>query len=573
MRTLPSLNHLLLERAENNPANAALMFLPDGEQLGEQLTFAQLHANASRIASILRSIGNQHDRVLLIYPSSNDYIAGFFGCLYAGLVAIPAYPPRNTHHAERLSKIIADAGAKYVLTLSRFVEDITTRTPLTLPKDGRIIATDSIMDYSETDSLVFPAASDTIAYLQYTSGSTGSPKGVMVSHGNLLHNLEAYRSRAHHHESNTHVSWLPIFHDLGLIKGILQPLYVGATCVFMPPVAFIQKPLRWLKTITDYGAAVSGGPNFAYDLCVDKIGLEERDGLRLDSWRVALNGAEPIRAGTIERFTQEFAPYGFHRKTFFPAYGLAEATLIVSMNEDVDEPRVEHFSQSELEQGHAIAMPESPDTRALVSCGMPWEQDVQVVAPNTRIPCDEGYVGEIWVHGPSVAKGYWANEAATKDTFQARIVGHEIEFMRTGDLGFYREGHLYITGRLKDLIIIRGANHYPQDIEFTVERAYPGLNKTFGAAFSIVADGKDRLIVVQEVERSVRGTIDAQRAMESIRAAVAKKNGVEVHGIVLLPPASIQKTSSGKIQRQACKTEYLSGRLNVLAQWTKPPTM
>jgi 8-amino-7-oxononanoate synthase len=409
---------------------------------------------------------------------------------------------------------------------------------------------------------------DTLAFLQYTSGSTGTPKGVMLDHSNLLHNSALIAHAFEHTRSGSGVFWLPSYHDMGLIGGILQPLYVGRPNILMSPMSFLQKPYRWLSAISRFGGTTSGGPNFAYDLCVRKITPEQKATLDLSSWLVAFNGAEPVRADTVEAFCQAFEPCGFRREAFYPCFGLAEATLIVSGGYAKRPPVIRWFDAAALANNQvADAEPEEEGVHALVGCGetLP-DQTIVIADPDTMTRAAPDQIGEIWVSGPSVAKGYWQQPQATQETFRAFLKDTgEGPFLRTGDLGFMKDCELFVTGRIKDLLILHGANVYPQDIELTVYRSHPHLLPDCGAAFTVESEGQERLVVVQEIHRRHRA--DAGEVFQAIRRAVAEEHDLPVEAMVLVEAGSIPKTSSGKIQRHACRAAYLSRCLAVVAQW------
>jgi acyl-CoA synthetase (AMP-forming)/AMP-acid ligase II/acyl carrier protein len=362
---------------------------------------------------------------------------------------------------------------------------------------------------------------------------------------------------------------------MGLIGNVLQPLYLGIKSVLMPPAAFIQKPARWLHAISRYRATTSGGPNFAYELCARKVSPEQRVGLDLSSWEVAFNGAEPVRASTFVRFTETFKDHGLKPSAFYPCYGMAETTLVVSGG-SAARPIIRNVEAAALEEGRVVevdggpAGPGGDGTRALVSCGRTWLEKVRVVDPTTRTVCPENRVGEIWVSSGSVAQGYWNRPQQTEESFRARLADTgEGPFLRTGDLGFFRGEELVITGRLKDVIIIRGRNHYPQDLEQTVEECHPALKASGGAAFSVEVEDEERLVVIQEVERSYLRNLDVADVTATIRQAVAEQHELHVHAVVLLKTSSILKTSSGKSQRQACRKAFLEGSLSVVGQWVE----
>jgi acyl-CoA synthetase (AMP-forming)/AMP-acid ligase II len=565
---------VLRYRSQKQPERTAFVFLDRGETEANQLTYHQLDAQAKEIAANLQQMAGLGERVLLLYPPGLEFITAFLGCLYAGVIAVPAYPPRNNQNLSRLQAIFANAGASVILTTTAFLSSIEqwiTQEPQF--NSIQWLTTDTI---SSTDAVAWQEPDingDTVAFLQYTSGSTGTPKGVMVSHANLMHNSSSiHRCFADTSESRG-VCWLPPYHDMGLIGGILQPLYVGAFTVLMSPVDFLQKPVRWLQAISHYRATTSGGPNFAYDLCISKIKPEHLETLDLSSWELAFTGAEPVRAQTIEHFVSTFEPYGFRRETFYPCYGMAEATLIVSGGLRTQAPVVQSLDTTALEQHQVIPPQDQGGTHWVVSCGQSVpDQRIVIVDPQSQQQCSENQVGEIWVSGLSIAQGYWNKPEETKQAFQAYIADTgEGPFLRTGDLGFLQAGELFITGRIKDVIIIRGQNHYPQDIEFTVEKSHPALRPGCGAAFSIEMNGSERLILVHEVERSYIKKLDVKEVVGNIRQSVAAHHDLQVYATILVKPGSIPKTSSGKIQRYACKAEFLGGTLNVVKDWSENP--
>ncbi|NJL19576.1 MAG: fatty acyl-AMP ligase, partial [Leptolyngbyaceae cyanobacterium SM1_3_5] len=534
---------LLRDRALSS--TAGYTFLTDGETQTEQLSYRQLDEQARSIAAHLQALRLEGERALLLYPPGLELIAAFFGCLYAGVIAVPAYPPRRNQKADRIRAIAQNAQPAVVLTV-RSLQDA-----IDLP--GRCIATDAIAPAaSEWRSPDVEA--DAIAFLQYTSGSTSQPKGVCITHRNLLHNLSLVYQKFGHSPQSRCVIWLPPYHDMGLIGGILQPLYGNFPLTLMSPVAFLQKPDRWLQAISRDRATTSGAPNFAYERCL-KISPEQRSRLDLSSWEVAFVGAEPIRVETLDRFAEAFAECGFRREAFYPCYGLAEATLFVSGGKKSDSPSILTVEKTALKQ-HRVAI--DPAGERLVSCGQVVDQ-VAIVDPETLVPCAIDRIGEIWLAGTSVAQGYWNQ---TDPAFEAMLNGQP--FLRTGDLGFLHNGELFVTGRLKDIMIIRGQNYYPQDIEATIAQSHPALQPNAGAAF---VDSGDRLVVVQEVTREQWRSIDVDAAIAAVRSAVSQQHQLQVEAIALLKPNSIPKTSSGKIQRFACREGFEQGKLEAIAQW------
>jgi acyl-CoA synthetase (AMP-forming)/AMP-acid ligase II/acyl carrier protein len=558
-RSLVSVADVLRVRAAESGHRDAYLFLAEsGEEMG-RLTWGQLDARAQSIAAALASSLRPGATALLLFPPGLELIAAFFGCLYAGVIAVPAYPPRPGRE-QRLLAILRDAEPRLALTTSELHAGLI---PLAerFPDLGllRWLATDDLPAGSWNGLSPEP---DTAAFLQYTSGSTALPKGVVVTHANLAHNSAMIQAAFEQDEESVVVGWLPLYHDMGLIGNVLQPLWSGGRCVLMSPLSFLQRPRRWLEAISRYRATTSGGPSFAYELCAGRIGAEEREGLDLSSWRVAFNGAEPVRAETMERFAEAFAPCGFRREAFYPCYGLAEATLFVTGGPPGEAFHEQSLDAQALERHEAIPSGDGP-ARRLVSCGSPWAgQRVAIADPETGAELPSGRVGEIWVQGPSVARGYWGRAEETARTFGACLDSGEGPFLRTGDLGFLRNAELFVTGRLKDLIILRGRNHYPQDLELTAERSHPALRPGCGAAFPVDLDGEERLVIALEVER--RRGLDLEEVTAAVRRAVAEEHEVQVHQVVLLRAGTIPKTSSGKIQRHACRAGFLAGSLTVV---------
>ncbi|HEY0733438.1 MAG TPA: HAD-IIIC family phosphatase [Herpetosiphonaceae bacterium] len=560
-------------RALHSPGRLAYTFLIDGDSCEDRLTYGELDRRARAIAATIAEALTAQvrpvtgARALLLFPPGNDYIAAFFGCLYAGVIAVPVYPPRGNHNLSRLQSIAEDARPAVVLTTARIVADL--QRYLDHMPDLAVLPWLPTDQFAPTigDEWRLPALSGgDLAFLQYTSGSTGQPKGVMLSHANLLHNLGLMAACFEHTPDSRGVSWLPPYHDMGLIGGILQPLYSGFPVTLMSPVAFLQRPLRWLQAISRTRATTSGGPNFAYDLCARKIAPEQIANLDLSSWDVAANGAEPIRIETLERFAATFAAAGFRRSTFYPCYGLAEATLIVAGGRKRAVPITITVDSNALALNQIVdAEADAEGAQTLVGCGQTLDsQSITIANPDTRTPCAPGEVGEIWVSGPSVAQGYWRQPELTAATFQARLGGaDELTFLRTGDLGFERDGELFVTGRIKDLIIIRGRNHYPQDIEQSVEQSHAALRLGGSAAFAIEVGGEERLVVVQEVERG-NSELDLTPVISAIRRAVAEQHELQTYAVMLIRHGSIPKTSSGKIQRHACRAAFQQDRLSVV---------
>lgn len=555
---------ILKRKAYSDPDKICYTFLVDGEAEEIHISFGELDRQARSISSLLLNAKAKGERVLLLYPAGLEYIAAFFGCLYAGAIAVPVYPPRKNRSVERIEAIIEDSEAKYALTNSHILEDINHRGNQALSTIDWIVTDDLNNIKVCEEPVILPTD---LAFLQYTSGSTGKPKGVMVNHGNLVHNAEMAKQAFNHSDETIFVGWLPLYHDMGLIGNVLQPMYLGVRCVFMTPVSFLQKPVRWLQAISRYKGTTSGAPNFAYELCATKVTPEQVDTLDLSSWKVAFNGAEPVRAETIEKFSSVFRKSGFKKEAFYPCYGMAEATLLISGGYQPDFPLVLKFDPGELEKNKAV-ISDKADSREIVSCGYPWlQQEIAIVNPETFDELPEGEVGEIWLKGPSVARGYWRNKEETERIFNAQTKNTKRgPFLRTGDLGFIKKGEIFIAGRLKDLIIIRGRNHYPNDIELTVEKCHHSLRPGSGAAFSIEKDGEEQLVIIQEIEMKDLKNPDIEGMVNAIRQSVSENHELQAHTVVILKPGSIPKTTSGKIQRLASKKYFLSNNLSVIGQ-------
>ena len=564
-----NLVELVQHRAAYQPDEIAFTYLVDGEDEQIHLTNAELDREARAIGGWLESLGLAGGRALLLYPPGLEFITAFFGCLYAGVVAVPVYPPRRNRSLERIQAIADDAQASVALTTDtvlKRVEPLIDAIPHL--NSLRWLATCRVPEGMDQQWKMPDIHADTLAFLQYTSGSTGTPKGVMLNHANLIHNSALIAHAFEHTRSSLGVFWLPSYHDMGLIGGVLQPLYVGRPNILMSPMAFLQKPFRWLSAISRFGGTTSGGPSFAYDLCVRKITPEQREKLDLSSWTVAFNGAEPVRRETLERFSEMFEPCGFRPEAFYPCYGLAEATLIVSGGYVADQPVVGCYDSGALADNRAVGVELDNEKAArLVGCGRTLpDQEIAVANPETLVKCKEGEVGEIWVRGPSVAQGYWRQSQSTAETFGGILQDTgEGPFLRTGDLGFVENGELFITGRIKDLIIQHGVNVYPQDIEQTIQASHPRLRPNAGGVFVVEVDGKERLVAVQELERRKRG--DFGEVLDAVRRGVSREHEMALDAIVLVKAGSVPKTSSGKIQRHACRDGYLNGTLAVVARW------
>ena len=563
-----TLVELLRYRASSQPERIAYIFLRDGEIEEARLTYGELDQNARAIAAHLQSLEAKGERGLLLYPPGLDFISAFFGCLYAGVVAIPAYPPRRNQNLLRLQAIIADSQARFTFTNAALFPSLENQWAKD-PELGAMqwIVTDEIDHHLREDWLEPTLEKNSLAFLQYTSGSTGTPKGVMVSHDNLLINSADLDGGWGHDQDSVMVTWLPTFHDMGLIYGVIQPLYKGFLCYMMSPASFMERPLRWLQALSDKKATHSAAPNFAYDLCVRKIPPEKRATLDLSHWCMALNGAEPVRAEVLKKFAEAFQVSGFKATALCPGYGLAEATLKVTAVSYDSPPYFYPVQANALEKNKIVGATETDtNVQTLVGCG--WttiDTQIVIVNPETLKPCSPEIVGEIWVSGSTIAQGYWGKPQETQETFQAYLADTGAgPFLRTGDLGFIKDGELFVTGRLKEIILIRGRNNYPQDIEYTVQNSHPALRPSCGAAFTVEVKGEERLVVVQEVERTWLRKIDIDEVNRAIRKAVVQEYDLQVYAIALIRTGSLPKTSSGKIQRRGCRAKFLEGSLEIL---------
>ncbi len=563
-----SLIDVLRHQAALQPDARAYLFLSDAGAEESVLTFSQLERRAGALAADLAGRSQPGERALLIFPPGLDFIVAFFACLHAGIIAVPMMPARRHRVRESSLGIVDDSMPTLCLTTSDLVDDLTA-TLDGVPAAQRIEW--MAIDEFEAADEDFPGerpgpCGDTTALLQYTSGSTSAPKGVMVSHGNLLSNLEMMRLAYGSGPSSTFVSWVPLYHDMGLVLNVLHSLYVGTLCVLMPPVGFTQRPMSWLRAIHQYRAVFAGAPNFAFDLCVDRLRPEQLKDVDLSCWKVAFNGAEPVRAETLERFAATFAAYGFHRRAFYPCYGMAEATLLISGGEPGAGSRLWPVDRDALQQHRVVPAPSTNARRQrLVGCGKALVGErIAIVDPDAHVRFGPGKVGEVWVHGANVTQGYWRQPEATETTFRARIAGEEDAcWLRTGDLGCLDQaGELYITGRIKDAIIMRGVNHYPQDIERTVERSHLALRRHCGAAFTVVRDGREHLVVVQEVDRASRRSVDIDAIQTAIRTAVEAEHELTIHDVVLIRTGTIPKTTSGKIRRSLTRDLWQNGELD-----------
>jgi acyl-CoA synthetase (AMP-forming)/AMP-acid ligase II len=563
-----SLADLLRYRAASQPRDRAYVVLSDRGSEVADITFAELDRRAAMLAGRLAARAAPGERALLLCPTGIEFIVGLFGCIAAGVVAVPMMLPRRQSARDASAGIVADCAPRLALAPRALIDggrgDLLSR----ITGDFEWLAVDDAVPAATAPEVRHVPAADDVALLQYTSGSTSMPKGVIVSHANLMANLAMIKTAFGNTRQSTCVTWVPLYHDMGLVINVLQSLYVGSLCVLITPVAFIQRPLNWLRAISDYRAEVAGAPNFGFDVCVARYRAEQAQGIDLSCWRLASNGAEPVRAETIRRFSETFAPHGFAASSMYPAYGMAEATVLTSAGSRGAGPVMRTLSRDGLQQHRAVAAHDGGDAQIVVGCGRALAGErIAIVDPAkcTRLVADR--VGEVWVAGPNLSRGYWRNPEATAAMFGARISGEPDEgWLRTGDLGFLdATGELFITGRIKEIMIIRGANHYPQDIEATVQNCHPALRRHGGAAFTIrEGDEPEKLVVVQEVERTARNRIVPDETIGQIREAIVSEHEIVPHQITLLRPGALPKTTSGKIQRALSRQLWLAGSLTGL---------
>ena len=551
---------------ETKSDNLAFAFMSDGENVSQEWSFSKLTQRAESVAAELQNRKLKGQRILLLYPPCLEFIEAFFGCQFAGAIPVPAFPPRKSRNGGRIDLIAQDADAKLVFTNRETItrmENMLDETECL--KEIPILASEEIPDGLSDEYKTIDIQKSDIGLLQYTSGSTGSPKGVILTHGNLIENCKMITHAFQIFQQGSGISWLPTYHDMGLVGGILNPLFIGRSSHLMPPLTFLAKPSRWLHAISKMKGTIAGGPNFAYQLCVDKVDAEDMEGLDLSSWEVAFNGAEPVRSRTLQAFNEKFAPVGFNPTAHYPCYGMAETTLLVTGGHKQQPPIIRSFDKNKLDQYSAIPS-DDQDARELVGCGhVQPDEEIVIVDPNTNERLGENSIGEIWVQGSSVGNGYWEKPEESQISFAASYNGSDQKFLKTGDLGFFSEGQLFVTGRLKDLIIVRGVNRYPQDIESTVENSSEKLQSSGTAAFAVDIEGHERLVIVSEIERSREK--DWSEVIDLVKKNVTAEHDLPPDGVVMVRTGSIQKTSSGKIQRHACKAAFLDGSLKIIDQW------
>ena len=554
------------------PDQVAFRFLPRGDEDPIELTYQELDRRARAIAARLVGLGFSGQRALLMYPSGLDFVEGFVGCHYAGVIPVPAYPPRRNRNIGRINSISQDAQAAVALT----TEAVNLKSSSVLSNAPVLrklawVTTETIPTELSSDWVKPKIDPDNMALIQYTSGSTGSPKGVLLTHKNLMANCAMItHAFGMSHQCKSGVSWLPTYHDMGLIGMVLNPLFFGGEMTLMSPVTFLTRPFRWMQAISKYNARISGGPNFSYRWCTKKITHEEceREGLDLSSWEVAFNGAEPVRPDVLNEFSEMFERYGFRHTSHYPCYGMAETALIVTGGDQSQAPIIRTFNKDELVLYRVKKdNPENKSAVQLTGCGqvIPSEE-ILIVHPEKRVPLQDDEIGEIWIHSPSSGQGYWNRPVESKEVFRSRLNnGGEQTYVRSGDLGFMDQGELFVTGRLKDMIIVRGVNRYPQDIEATVENCDESIRSGGAAAFAVDHWDREHLVVVCEVER--RRGVEWEPLLEKIRSAITAEHDLPPDALVLVRSSSIPKTSSGKVQRHACREQFENDTLLTVARW------
>ncbi len=564
--TLATFDELLRQAAECTPDRTAFRFSEKLEGSARTITYRDLDLGARRIAKVLQDRYLDNQRALLVFPPGLEFIVAFFGCLYAGTMAVPTYPFSSARTAERFKSISRDAGIAGIIGNAVSLERLRKHSgQVANHLEVAELAYEGMLQEDPDRYRERSGTREDIAFLQYTSGSTGEPKGVMVSHGNLLHNSHLI-SLASGSGAMRGVSWLPHYHDMGLVGCILQTVYAEGALHLMPPNAFVARPLRWLQAISDSQATLTSAPNFAYQLCVDMIDPKDRDRLDLSSLRLAFNGAEPVRADTIRQFCDYFEPCGFRAEAMAPCYGMAETTLIVTASSPAEQPQVRVFdSRAITQQRLESAADDRAPACAVVGCGkiLP-DMDVRIVDPETKKPRAEAEIGEIWVSGPSVTKGYWGRPTETAAIFANRLPGSESTYLRTRDIGFLLAEELFVLGRSDSAIIVRGRNLYPQDIEASVEKSDPAIDFPGAVAFGIEIDGEQRVAVVAEIRRSHLRALDFDAVCEAVRRSVFESHDVQIYTLSLAPTGAIFRTTSGKVRREVCRQAYLNGSLHTI---------
>jgi acyl-CoA synthetase (AMP-forming)/AMP-acid ligase II len=574
----PTLAHNLTARAERHGDRDAVSFT-GGDGVWTTLTYRQLWQRAAAVAGLLRTArrrAGEPQFVVIVLPNGLDYVASFYGCLLAGAVGVPFFPPAILSaraaraFGQRIVQIARDCRPSVVILPRELIDQVRSVLDETGTGEAMLVAVEDLPTAADTDPgpLRIDARPDDLGLLQYTSGSTTTPKGVMVSHANLVHNVNGLAANLDSAEGESVTSWLPLFHDMGLIGKVLHPLSAGMTVHLTTPVAFVRRPLLWLDTISRSRSIMTMAPNFAYDLCVRWITEEQRESLDLSCLRHAVNAAEPVRLSTIEAFTKAYERHGFRPGAMRPAYGMAENTLCISIFDRLRDPVLREVSVERLRRdGVAVPARDEPAT-VLVGCGVDFTPDSEtvIVDPQRLRACPDGTVGEIWVTGTSVAQGYWGLPELSEQTFAAELAGDGRRFLRTGDLGVKMGDELFIVGRIKDVIIQQGVNHYPQDVEYTAEQAHPAVQPSGTAVFTVRAgDDGERVVLVCELARY--GEADPAAVLAAVRTAVTEEHGLELDTVALVRKGQIPKTTSGKIRRRASAQRWLDGEFETVAAW------
>ncbi|MEO1628147.1 MAG: fatty acyl-AMP ligase, partial [Bacteroidota bacterium] len=566
-KRVSTLHECLIQQAQAHPDRQLFSFLAKGGNV-EEVSYGQLHEAALSIGVYLQVNCESGSCILIHCPNDFSFVKAFWGCLYAGMIAVPVQEIQRAATASHFLSIADDAKPTMVLTTPSGRNKLeacllSQKEPTTLPGPWTITSLDQIPQLSNATVSLQPSTED-IAYLQYTSGSTARPKGVVIKHQNVLANIAAINERGQHGPEDRIVSWLPFFHDMGLVYGVLLPVVLDVPTVILKPLTFLQQPLHWLATISRHQATHTVAPNFAYDLCVQKVDSQNPPTLDLSCLKIASVGAEPVRAETLARFSEAFASAGFDPTVFSPSYGLAENTLMVSVLAMDQNPL--HFSVDRNSLGQGIwkeVEPGSANSQILMACGRPSKQtEIVRVHPEKETLCGEDEIGEIWLRSPSAGAGYWQNPAGSKEKFGAYLKEDgRGPYLRTGDLGIIKNDQVIITGRLKDLLIFRGRNYYPNDIESAVQEMDASLRPASCAAFSVHVDGEEQLVLVRVVRRLKRTSEEArQKLVRQIRSCISDHFQLRTHSIALAEPAAFPRTSSGKVQRTACKQKFIEGK-------------
>lgn len=592
-----NLTELLEFSAYTNPTKS-FTFTNYGANTSESLSFVELLTRAREIAALIQNMTQRGDRVILLCTPGLNFITAFYGCILSGVIAVPLPPPVNIESAIRFENVVNNSQPKLILSeqiisnklqmikkLGRFKKipfftsiynhlsqqslSQTTLIHSKLHMMGLPWVNVDFLDEHENNCTLAEINSDPSehCYIQYTSGSTRQPQGVIMTHNNVISNLEGIKTRLNVGSSDVAISWLPYYHDMGLIGYMFGPIMYGSSCYLMSPFDFLRNPYNWLHSISEHGGTITSAPNFAFDLCVTKITEEQKSRLDLSSLHMAMSGGEPLRVDTLQRFTEKFKECGFHYDAFLPAYGLAESTVAVSMKGRKESLVHLNLDKNDLRQNTVSILPmDTAKGKTFYSCGklLP-EQEVIIVDSENNTVVANDKIGEIWLKGPSVSPGYWGDSVDANEIFFSFLQNGSGPYLRTGDLGFIHEGHLYVTGRFKDLIILRGHNYYPQDIEHTIEQCHPGIKQECTVALSISNDFEEKLVIVSEIQSPKH--LNSDECIDAIKNAVNKSHGLTVHQVVLIPAKTLLKTTSGKIQRQKTKQLLLNGALPIFSQW------